>query len=132
MPSAQNKKGHSVLVVEDVEEMRELFAALLAEIPEVGRVSFAQNLGEARLLMSRQRPALILCDEVLPGESPLDWIKELQGEPDPVAILFITGVLNRAEKLPPGVKERLFKPEWHQLKADCERFRKAILAVFQD
>src|SRR5690242_2700806 len=112
----------SILIVEDVEEMREMLRSLLEGIPEVGRLSAAANLGEARLEFSRSRPDVILLDEVLPGESSIDWVEELAQEAEKVPVLLITGVLNRAEKLPKGAQGRLFKPEWHKFKEDRVRF----------
>ena len=101
--------------------MRELLKVLVEGVAEVGSVSVAANLWEARLEISRHRPDLVLLDEILPGESSLDLLSEL--ERDSVPVLLVTGVSDR-----PG---RLFKPQWGQIDLDRDRFRNAILKAIR-
>jgi CheY-like chemotaxis protein len=79
------------------------------------------------LELSRRRPDLVLMDEILPGESSLDLLVEIQALSIPV--LLVTGVEEPTHEIPPGVAGRLKKPGWDSLKADQERFRVAIFGA---
>ncbi len=117
--------GLDLLVVEDVDEMREMLQQMLSAIPGVRNVVCAQNCGEARLELSRRRPHLVFLDEVLPGESSLDLLKELQSTPTRVVLM--TGIVQADHAVPPGVVTRLFKPDWDSLASDQDRFIQAIV-----
>jgi DNA-binding response OmpR family regulator len=124
MPSGQLV----VLAVDDVPEMREMLRLILSGIPEVKAVIAAGNVWEARLELTRRRPALVILDEVLPGESSLDFLEELRKEGIPVVL--VTGVTDRKAPLPDGASARVFKPDGRHPTADAKRFREAIQKVF--
>jgi len=73
----------NILIVEDVPAVAELIRQTLIQISglKVGRVSLVHSIHEARVLLLKDRPELILLDEVLPGESSMDWLQDpsLQG-----------------------------------------------------
>lgn len=121
-------KSGSILVVDDIPEMRELLAQILTGLPEVRSVSLAANIWEARLEWTRRRPDLVILDEVLPGESSLDFVVELKK--DGVPILLVTGIRGRNEPLPEGASARLLKPMGRDLETDRKPFQAAIQDVF--
>ncbi len=102
-----------VLIVEDVTEMAALLGCMVESISGAHVCAHAANLWEARLEVSRNRPDLVLLDEVLPGESGLDFLPELVELGIPAVL--ISGVQEtvsaRGASLPRGALGRLKKPE---------------------
>ena len=117
-----------ILVVEDVDEMRELLAETLSGIEGIRVTGQVQNTQEARIEITRRRPDLVLLDEVLPGESSLDLLEELKSEGIPVVL--ITGVEEKTERpLPAGALIRMAKPAWESLEEDRLRIRAQLAKV---
>ncbi len=113
-----------VLIVEDVEAMRELLVELLDGIPGVEVSGKAGTGPEARLELDRRRPDLVLLDEVLPGESSLDLLGDILRRKIPV--ILVTGMSGVGRPLPLGAILRLRKPSWNTLEADRFRFAEAL------
>jgi response regulator of citrate/malate metabolism len=116
-----------VLIIDDVEEMRLLLREILQGIPGVTVSGLAQNTAEARLEIARRRPDLCLLDEILPGESSLDLLKELQTEGIPV--ILITGVSEPKHEIPAGAADRWVKPSWDNQDRDQRRIEAAMTRV---
>ena len=114
-----------ILIVEDVESMRSFLEVFLGAIADVKVSGVAKNTWEARIALTRQRPDLVLLDEILPGESSLDLLKEINAHGIPV--LLMTGLERPTHPLPDGACARLSKPAWDSVDEDRERFKKAIL-----
>jgi response regulator of citrate/malate metabolism len=117
----------NILIVEDVDAMRGLLETMLGGIAGVRVSGVVSNVCEARRAASRERPDLVLLDEILPGESSLDLLSEFKNQN--ITVLLITGMENPVHPLPPGAAGRLFKPEWHTVDADRVRFAAQIFAV---
>jgi len=64
------------LIVEDIAEMGKLLEHVLSGISGLNISGIAQNCAEARLELTRRRPDLVFLDELLPGESSADFLKE--------------------------------------------------------
>lgn len=116
-----------VLIVEDVDDMRELLVQTLSEIPELQVSGAVANTIEARLELTRRRPDLILLDEILPGESSFNWLEEIKNQG--LSIILLTSLAGRTEPIPDGALGRIMKPGWKTLDQDRERIRKEILAL---
>lgn len=116
---------YSVLIVEDVPEMAEMIRELIAEMVDFEVSGVAHNLWEARLELDRRRPHLVLLDEVLPGESSSDLVKELRERDLPVILM--TSLENPQHSLPEGVGARIQKPDWKEL----SRVREQWASFFQ-
>jgi len=127
-----------ILVIEDVDSMRELMEHLIRGLEKSEeKYQFsgsARNGAEARFELMRRRPDLVLMDEVLPGESSLDLVEEFRNEGIPVVLM--TSLKGRSAEevpLPAGALGRIFKPEWRTLAADtrrfCEELDQALAAV---
>lgn len=122
------KRTRSVLIVEDVDSMRELLELTIEKIEGFSVSGSARNGIEARFELTRRFPDLVLLDEVLPGESSLDLLSELKNLSVPVVLL--TGIEDRDEALPPGAIERLTKPGWKTLDQDRERIGVILKGLF--
>jgi two-component system, OmpR family, phosphate regulon response regulator OmpR len=116
--------SRTILIVEDVDTMRSLLAHLVNGIPGVTVSGLARNTAEARLEVSRRRPDLVLLDEILPGESGLDLLEDLDREGIPVILL--TGVEHPDHRVPAQAAMRLTKPDWNEIEAGRARFAAAI------
>ena len=99
-----------VLIIDDVDEMRMLIAEVLNTIPSLKLSGQAANTAEARLELERRKPDLILLDEVLPGESSLDFLAEILVEG--ISVILVTSLEQLPTTLPGGVLGRLKKPHW--------------------
>lgn len=123
-----SRKSIRVLVVEDVDAMRAALAVFLKTLPRIEVSGLASNVWEARMELTKSRPDLVFLDEILPGESSLDLLGELNREGIPVVLL--TSMENPPPDLPAGVRGRLVKPGWQAFEADRQRFIQKINEVF--
>lgn len=119
----------NVLVVEDVDPMRELLKEALGRADGIRLSGAVRNTWEARREVLRRRPDLVLLDEVLPGESSVDFLQELVA--DGMAVVMMTGMDEREGEIPEGALARVFKPGWDTLEADSRRLRNALRAAWQ-
>ena len=84
-----SRPGLTVLVVEDASLVRRELRARLESLPAVGRVETASRAEDARSLVERHSPDLIVLDLALPGANGLDllgWLHR-RGTEIPTAIL---------------------------------------------
>ena len=102
-----------ILVVDDDTRLRELLRKFLSD--NGFRVTVAANAGEARNRMAGLQFDLIILDRMMPGESGLDFAKNLQNS-NSSAILMLTAmgeVEARIDGLEVGVDDylaKLFEP----------------------
>lgn len=118
-----------ILIVEDVQPMLELLKLLIIGIKGLSVSGSAKSTWEARVELSKNRPDLVLLDEILPGESSLDLLKELVEQSIPTILL--TGITDPSHQIPEGAKARLIKPGWDKLEKDRDRFREVIFKLTQ-
>ena len=116
-----------ILIVEDVDAMRKYLEVLLSTDKKFGICASAKNTWEARLAIEKNRPDLVLLDEILPGESSMDLFQDLQEKQIPVIML--TGMENPKHKLPKGALGRIKKPEFQGRRVERKErcFSKTIL-----
>jgi len=79
MPDEHDNR-HTVLVVDDNEQNRELLEAYLEDMPEVRIVSASNGL-EALRVVESDRPELILLDIMMPKMSGFEVCKRLKADP---------------------------------------------------
>ncbi len=123
------EKQVRVLIVEDVDAMRQYLAELLSGLPDIVVTATARNTWEARLELGRNRPDLILLDEVLPGESGVDLLHEVVA--GGVQVLLLTGMEKPIEKVPPEAAGRIQKPGWERREDGRARLIEAIRNAVQ-
>jgi DNA-binding response OmpR family regulator len=99
-----------ILVCDDEEDIREMFAEYLAR--RGYRISTADGAEALREAVAGDRPDLILLDVNMPGEDGLSVLKSLQVEPRvPVIMLTAAGeVIDRIIGLELGAEDYLGKP----------------------
>lgn len=88
----------AILVIEDEPEVREAVARDLTRFADQFIIELAEDVADARIVMAElteggDRVGLALCDHLLPGERGVDYLIELNGEPNTRAIrkVLITG-----------------------------------------
>jgi DNA-binding NtrC family response regulator len=116
-----------IMVVEDVEGMRSLIETVLQGIKGVRVSALVGTTIHARVELGRNRPELVLLDEVLPGESSVDLLQDLIRQQIPV--LLMTGVEDPSHAIPEGAAGRILKPGWDSIEEDRIRFGAVISAV---
>lgn len=78
LPEMQNKtRPHALLIDDDPLVLDDMRGAMA----ETYSLSFASDSGEAKKLIARQIPDIIVCDINLNGENGLDLIEELKQQP---------------------------------------------------
>ncbi len=118
-----------VLIVEDVESMRGLLEVVVNGIQGLSVSGLAANGWEARIELSRRRPDFILLDEILPGESELDLLREFHSLEVPV--ILITGIQQPTHDCPPLALGRIVKPGWKTLETDRKRFENEVFLLIK-
>lgn len=116
-----------IFIVEDVDSMRELLVQVLTGLSSCAVSGSAGGGLEARRKILRNRPDLILLDEVLPGESSHDLLAEWVSQG--IAVLLITSLSQPEPGLPPGALGRISKPGWKSLAEDRRRIESEVLAA---
>jgi len=116
-----------ILIVEDVDIMRQLLKDLIASIAGLEVSGVARNGWEARLELTRRRPDLVLLDEILPGESAGDLLEEFHATGIPV--LLLTSLEKPTHELPPNASGRIVKPSFDTLDSDRVRFGNTIFSI---
>ena len=117
----------SVLIVEDVPEMRLLMEQLINGMTKFKVSGSCANSIEARLELTRRRPDLVLLDEILPGESSTDLLQELVA--DGIPVVLISGVEKPTHLVPKGAKARISKPGWKSLDEERPRIESELYAA---
>jgi cyclic di-GMP phosphodiesterase len=79
-----------VLIVDDEPPIRSFLQSVLEQ--HGYGTTVAANTLEARLCLKEHRPALMLCDVNMPGESGLDLIKEVLHAGSDIAVIMVTGI----------------------------------------
>lgn len=112
-----------LLILDDVAEVREWIAALVSARYPAWRVRTAENALAFQRAVDRERPTLVLLDEVLgPGEDVASLLQIMRDRQ--IFVALITGMepANRlSAQLPEGVLDRLTKPVW-STEAGMEEF----------
>ena len=101
----------TVWIVEDVAEMGELMKLVFEG--RSGEVRLFSSGREARERLLRDRPDLLLLDEVLPGEASGDTLAEFAQAGVPIVLM--TGMADRQAPVPSEALGRLAKPHWKNL-----------------
>ncbi len=111
----------TILIVDDVPQVVELIRQTILRSGLVSTraedVREAHSVNEARLELLRYRPDLMILDEVLPGESPLDLLREPAFFSIPVILISATAQTSSPtdEARQPRVLARLPKWGWGDL-----------------
>ena len=106
-----------LLIVEDVEEMRIFLESIITDPNKAGSerfeiVGLAANGWEARLAFDRKQPDWVLLDELLPGESSLDLLRDFKAQGARIVLMSGLGEDTPGRQTPVEAAGRITKPEW--------------------
>jgi response regulator RpfG family c-di-GMP phosphodiesterase len=105
----------NILVVDDEEIIRSLIQQIL-ELKEYN-CDLAPNTAVARDFLEKQRYDLLLCDINMPGESGLDFVRDVLPAYQDMAVVMVTGIDNPVvaeEALEIGIYDYIIKPFDHK------------------
>lgn len=111
-PTADSMKG-KILIVEDEAAIREMLGYTLMK--EGFEFQEAADVEQARPLIARQRPDLILLDWMLPGMSGVDYARRVRNDPETrnIPIIMLTARGEESDKvraLDSGADDYITKP----------------------
>ena len=116
-----------VFIIEDVEEMRILLEDALKVDFEV--MGSAPSIMEARSAFFKDLPQVLLLDEILPGESSVDFLQEMFESR--IGVVLMTRVENPKHAIPDGALGRIQKPGFRNLSHDLKRFCDEVRIILQ-
>ena len=79
-----------LLIVDDSEIVRERLKAMLSEVPNVETVDLAKDQHEARELVGKLNPDVVILDIQMPGGSGIDLLREIKKRKQPPLAIVLT------------------------------------------
>jgi two-component system response regulator PilR (NtrC family) len=101
----------NLLIVDDEASLRDFLSIVFEE--EGWRVETAGSVGEARAVLAKNEPDLILCDLMLPDGSGIDLLREVKAATPSIALVMITAhtsTKSAVEALKAGAFDYIAKP----------------------
>ena len=116
-----------ILIVEDETVLAEMHAEFIRQLPCCGQVWLAGNLAQARIMIERFKPDLILLDNYLPDGKGTTLLRELAQTRFPTGVVFTTAASDMdtvSDAVRAGVFDYLVKPiAYERLGQTLERFQ---------
>ncbi|ECG8311527.1 two-component response regulator DpiA [Salmonella enterica subsp. enterica serovar Mgulani] len=103
----------TLLIVEDETLLAEMHAEYIRHIPSFNQIWLAGNLAQARMMIDRFKPGLILLDNYLPDGKGITLLHELMQSRYPGGVVFTTAASDMetvAEAVRSGAFDYLVKP----------------------
>lgn len=103
----------TLLIVEDETPLAEMHAEYIRHIPGFSQILLAGNLAQARMMIERFKPGLILLDNYLPDGRGINLLHELVQAHYPGDVVFTTAASDMetvSEAVRCGVFDYLIKP----------------------
>lgn len=103
----------TLLIVEDETLLAEMHAEYIRHIPGFNQIWLAGNLAQARMMIDRFKPGLILLDNYLPDGKGITLLHELMQSRYPGGVVFTTAASDMetvAEAVRSGAFDYLVKP----------------------
>lgn len=103
----------TILIVEDETTLAEMHAEFIRQTCRSRQIWLAENLAQARTVIERFQPSLILLDNFLPDGTGLSLLHELINSQSPCGVIFMTAASDMetvAEAVRCGVFDYLVKP----------------------
>jgi signal transduction histidine kinase/CheY-like chemotaxis protein len=123
-PVAQRLDGVRILVVDDDDRLRGALTTLLLRAGAI--VEVADSAAEARRLLDRFGPEVLLCDIAMPEEDGYTFVRKLRSDPKrgqlpALALTAYASELDRADSAAAGFDRHIAKPvEFEHLVASIE------------
>ena len=115
-----------VMIVEDENQLAQLYAELIDNHHWLRLVGVASTLHEAKVLIEEKRPQLLLLDNYLPDGQGISLIEDDLLKRTPCSVIFITAASDMntcSQAIRCGAFDYILKPvSWNSLKKSLERF----------
>ncbi|GAA3577351.1 response regulator [Gibbsiella greigii] len=115
-----------VLIIEDEHALAQLHAELIGKHPRLRLVGIASSLAEAKALLDRTQPKLVLLDNYLPDGKGITLINDRQIICANCSVIFITAASDMdtcSQAIRNGAFDYILKPvSWKRLGQSLERF----------
>jgi two-component system response regulator PilR (NtrC family) len=101
----------NLLIVDDEASLRDFLTIVFEE--ENWHVDAAASLAEARQLLARHEPDVVLCDLMVPDGSGIDLLKDIKAQNPSIAVVMITAYTSATtavEALKAGALDYIAKP----------------------
>lgn len=122
-----------VLIVEDEPTIAELHSYYLQRTHRFRATGMANSIAEARKIIKIMKPQLILLDNFLPDGNGIELLKELNTQPNPPDVIFITAATDIdtvREAVRCGVFDYLLKPIAYERMVDSlDRYLKYMSSL---
>ncbi len=105
--------GLNILIVEDETPLAEMYAELIKQSKVCRQIWLAGNIQQAKMIIERLKPDLILLDNYLPDGKGIEFLDELASQKFLGGIIFITAASDMktvSEAVRLGVFDYLIKP----------------------
>ncbi len=79
-----------ILIVDDSEIVRERLRSMLSEVPGVEAIGEAKDQQEARELLGKLNPDVVIGDIEMPGGSGIDLLREVKKGKKPPLLIILT------------------------------------------
>lgn len=126
-------KSLNILIVEDEISLAEMHAEFIKKNSACGQIMLAANLSQARMMIERFKPDLILLDNYLPDGRGIELVEELSRGKSTIGIIFVTAASDMdtvSEAVRFGVFDYLIKPiAYERLEQSIERFSRLNQAM---
>lgn len=123
----------TILIVEDETPLAEMHAEFIRHFRGCGQVWLAGNLSQARVMIERFKPSLILLDNYLPDGLGITLLHELTQARNPCGVVFTTAASDMdtvSEAVRCGVFDYLVKPvSYERLEQTLERYQQRMLML---
>ena len=86
----EKKATMRLLIVDDSEIIRERLKTVLSEVPKVETISQAKDQQEARELMGKLNPDVVIVDIQMPGGSGINLLREVKKGQKPPMLIVLT------------------------------------------
>lgn len=120
----------TILIVEDETPLAEMHAEFIRHFPGCGQVWLAGDLAQARIMIERFKPALVLLDNYLPDGKGITLLHELTLARNRCGVVLITAASDMdtvAEAVRCGVFDYLVKPvAYERLGQTLDRFQQRM------
>jgi two-component system, NtrC family, sensor kinase len=121
-PEFSPRSGESILIVDDEDQVRNLFAASLSDRYEC---STAASANEALELLAAKSYDLVITDMMMPGRNGIELLRDVKSRYPDTAVIMVSGI-DRPQRLRDalriGASDYLIKPcELEVLAISCER-----------
>lgn len=129
-------KTLNILIVEDDMSLAEMHAEFIKRNSAINQIWLAGDLSQARIMVERLKPDLILLDNYLPDGKGIELLQELTQKKYPGGVIFLTAasdITTVSNAVRHGVFDYLIKPiSYERLEQSIQRYSQFQQVVIEN